>query len=65
MTTQTQILEACIRSRLVQAWELSSHELNKIESICHNFLMKMIAHSLERKNVPLEYLKQKQSNTKK
>ena len=43
MTTRTQILEACISSRLlysVQAWELSSRELNKIESIWHNFLRK-------------------------
>ena len=41
MTTRTQILEACIRSFLlysVQAWELSSRELNKIESIWHNVL---------------------------
>ena len=67
MTTQTQIPEARIRSRLlysVQAWELSSHELNKIESIWHNFLRKMIAHGFKWKNVPLEYLKQKRSNPK-
>ena len=67
VTTRTQILEACIRSRLlysVQAWELSSRQLNKIESIWHNFLRKMIAHGFKRKNVPLEYLKQKRSNPK-
>ena len=58
MTTRTQIVEACIRTRLlysVHAWELSSRELDKIESIAHGF---------KRKNVPLEYLKKKRSNPK-
>ena len=66
MTTQTQIQEACICSRLlysVQAWELSSHVLNIIESIWHNFLRKMIAHSFKQENVPLGYLKQKRSKS--
>ena len=67
MTTRTKNLEACIRNRLlysVQVWELSSRELNKIDSIWHNFLREMIAHGFKRKNVPLEYLKQKRSNSK-
>ena len=67
MNTRTQILEACIRSRFlysIQAWELSSRELRKIESIWHNFLRKIIAHGFKRKNVTLEYLKEKRSNPK-
>ena len=67
MTTRTIILEACVRSRLlysVQAWELYACELRKIESIWHNFLRKIVAHGFKRKNVPLEYLKQKRSKPK-
>ena len=67
MTTRTIILEACVRSRLlysVQAWELYACELRNIESIWHNVLRKMVAHGFKRKNVPLEYLKQKRSKTK-
>ena len=47
-----------------QLGELSSRESNRIESIWHNFLRKMIAHGFKWKNVPLEYLEQKQSNPK-
>ena len=67
MATRTKILEACVRSRLlysVQAWELSAVELRKIESIMHNFLRKMVSRGFKRKNVPLEYLKQKRSKSK-
>ena len=67
MTARTIILEACVRSRLlysVQAWELHACELRNIESIWHIFLRKMVAHGLKRKNVPLEYLKQKRSKPK-
>ena len=67
MTTKTKFLEAGVRSHLlysVQAWELYACELRKIESIWHNFLRKMVAHGFKRKNVPLEYLKQKHSKPK-
>ena len=43
MSTRTQILEACVRGRLlysVQAWELSAKELKKIDTIWHGFLEK-------------------------
>ena len=67
MTTRTIILEACVRSCLLysfQAWELYECELRNIESIWHNFLRKMVVHGLKRKNVSLEYLKQKRSKPK-
>ena len=54
------MLEACVRSRLLysaQSWELTAAELNKIESIWHSFLRKMISNGFKRKNVPTEYLK--------
>ena len=60
MSTRLNILEACIRSRLlysVQAWELSGQELRKIESIWCNFLRKMVVNGFKRKNVPSDYLK--------
>ena len=60
MSTRTKILESCIRSRLlysVQAWELTTGELRKIESIWNGFLRKMVNNGFKRKNVPPEYLK--------
>lgn len=60
ISTRTRILEACVRSRLlysVQAWEITSSELRKIESIWHNFLRRMIKNGFKRKNVPMEYSK--------
>ena len=49
-------LETYVRSRLlysVQAWTLSAVELNKIESVWHNFLRRMVKGGFSRKNVPL------------
>ena len=65
MTTRTIILEACVHSRLLYSVPvLYACELRKIESIWHNFLRKMVAHGFKRKNVPLEYFKQKRSKPK-
>ena len=55
MSTRSNILEACIRSRLlysVLAWELSGQELRKIESIWCNFLRKTVVNGFKHKNVP-------------
>ena len=60
MSIRVKILEACVRSRLLysaQSWELTASELNKIESIWHGFLRKMITNGFKRKNVPKDYLK--------
>ena len=54
------ILEACVRSSLLysaQSWELTASELNKLETIWHSFLRKMVANGFKRKNVLVEYLK--------
>ena len=59
MSTRTKILEACVRSRLlysVQTWQLSATEQNKIESLWHGFLRKMVTNGFKRKNVSKEYL---------
>ena len=59
MSTRTKILEACVRSRLlysVQAWQLSATEQNKIESLWHGFLRKMVTNGFKRKNLSKEYL---------
>ena len=59
MSTRSKILQACVRSHLlysVQAWELSAHELRKLESIWCNFLRKMVANGFKCKCVPLKYL---------
>ena len=60
MRSRIKILEARIRSRLLysaQSWDLSASELDKIESIWHGFLRKMVRNGYKRKNVPAEYLK--------
>ena len=60
MSSRIKILEACVRSRLLysaQSLELTSSELNKLETIWHGFLRKMVANGFKRKNVPVEYLK--------
>ncbi len=62
MCTRTKILESCVRSRLlysVQAWQLSTSELRKIQSIWHGFLRKMVTNGFKRKNVPKEYQNRK------
>ena len=41
---------------------LSAKELQKIETIWHNFLIKVIANGFKRKNVQITYLKEKRSN---
>ena len=59
MSTRTKILETCVRSRLlysVQAWQPSATEQNKIESLWHGFLSKMVTNGFKRKNVSKEYL---------
>ena len=60
MSSRIKILEACVRSRLLysaQSWELTASELNKLETIWHGFLRKMVTNGFKRKNVPVEYLK--------
>ena len=60
MSVRTNLLEACVRSRLVysvQARDLTAEELKKIESIWFSFLRKMVVNGFKRKNVPQEYLK--------
>ena len=55
LSIRIKFLEAFIRSRLlysVQAWNLSSVELLKVESIWNCFLRKMIKGGFVRKNVP-------------
>ena len=62
MSTRTKILEACVRSRLlysVQAWQLSATEQNKIESLWHGFLRKMVTNGFKRKNVSKAYLNER------
>ena len=59
MSTRVNILEACVRSRLLysaQSWELLASEIRKLESIWHGFLRKMVSNGFKRKNVPPEYL---------
>ena len=70
MSTRIKLLEACVRSRLLyssQSWELLASKIQKIESIWHIFLRKMVCNGFKRKNVPPEYLKArkkaKKSNT--
>ena len=49
-----------MRSRLLyraQSWELTASELNKLETIWHGFLRKMVENGFKRRNVPVEYLK--------
>ena len=60
MSTRVKFLEACLCSRLLystQSWELTAAELNKIESIWHGFLRKMISSGFKRNNFPRDYLK--------
>ena len=57
MSTRTKILEDCVRS--VQAWQLSAKEQNKIESLWHGFLRKMVTNGFKRKNVSKEYLNER------
>ena len=64
MSTRTKNLEACVRSRLlygVQALEISVAEQQKIESVWHGFLRKMVTNGFKRKNVSQEYLKTRKS----
>ena len=60
MSSRIKILEVCVRGRLLysaQSLELTASELNKLETIWHGFLGKMVANGFKRKNVPVEYLK--------
>ena len=53
--TRMKILTACMRSRLlynVQSWELSSNELQKLNTVWNGFLRKMTAGGYARKNAP-------------
>ncbi|XP_058501112.1 uncharacterized protein LOC131469792 [Solea solea] len=62
LNTRMKILIACVRSRLlysVQAWELSSNELQKLNTVWNGFLRKMIAGGYARKNVPPQNLRKK------
>ena len=59
MSTRIKILEACVRSRLLfstQSWELLANEIQKLESIWHGFLRKMVSNGFKRKNVPQMFL---------
>ncbi len=53
MSTRVRFLEACVRSRLVysiQAWSPSANESQKLETIWHGFLRKMIRGGYKRKD---------------
>ena len=55
MGTRVRFLEACVRSRLVysiQAWAPSAIESQKLETIWHGFLRKMVRGGYQRKNEP-------------
>ena len=55
LSTRVKFLEACVRSRLlfsVQAWQLNANEMQKLESVWHGFLRRMVKGGFKRKNVP-------------
>lgn len=55
LTTRIKFLEACVRSRLlysVQAWQLNSREMQKLECVWHGFLRRMVKGGFSRKNAP-------------
>lgn len=55
LSTRVRFLEACVRSRLlysVQAWSLNAKEMQKIESIWHGFLRRLIKGGFKRQNAP-------------
>ena len=55
LSTRIKFLEACIRSRLlysVQAWQLGAREMQKLESVWHGFLRRMVKGGFKRKNAP-------------
>ena len=55
LSTRVRFLEACVRSRLlcsVQAWSLNAKEMQKIESIWHGFLRRLVKGGFKRQNAP-------------
>ena len=53
LSTRVRFLEACVRSRLlysVQAWSLNAREMQKIESIWHGFLRRLVKGGFKRQN---------------
>ena len=55
LSTRIIFLEACVRSRLlysVQAWQLNAKEMEKLESVWHGFLRRMVKGGFKRKNAP-------------
>ena len=55
LSTRVRSLEACVRSRLlysVQAWSLNAKEMQKIESIWHGFLRRLVKGGFKRQNAP-------------
>ena len=56
LATRIKILEACVRSRLlysVQAWQLNTQEMQRLGSIWHSFLRRMVKGGFQRKNAPM------------
>ena len=55
LATRIRFLEAYIRSRLLyslQAWQLSTAEMKKIESVWNGFLRRMVKGGFRRRNAP-------------
>ena len=55
LSTRVKFLETCIRSRLlysVQAWQLNTREMQKLETVWHGFLRRMVKGGFKRKNAP-------------
>ena len=55
LPTRIKFLEAYIRSRLlysVQAWQLNTAEMRKIESVWNGFLRRMVKGGFRRRNAP-------------
>ena len=53
LSTRVRFLEACVRTRLlysVQAWSLNAKEMQKIESLWHGFLRRLIKVGFKRQN---------------
>ena len=55
LPTRVKFLTTCVRSRLlysIQTWLLTEKELEKIETVWHGFLRKMVRGGYQRKNAP-------------
>ena len=55
LATRIKFLEACVRNRLlysVQAWQLNSTGMQKLECFWHDFLRRMVKGGFSRRNAP-------------